>query len=129
MFNGSKSHKDERIKRAQEWIELHHGSHISIDEIAETVGLGARTFKRRFKEATGETPIGYLQQVRVEKVKTLLETTITSFSEIIWQAGYEDVSSFRRLFKREAGCTMEQYRRRFSYSVPTEISLALAEPA
>ncbi len=125
MFGGSRSHKDERIKLAQQWIEQHHASPISVDDIADKAGLGARTFKRRFKAATGETPIAYLQQVRIEAAKTLLETTLKSFSEIIWEAGYEDVSSFRRLFKRETGCTMEQYRRRFSYTVPREIPVPL----
>lgn len=129
MFNGSKTHKDERIKLAQEWLEQHHASVISIDEIADIAGLGARTFKRRFKAATGETPIGYLQQVRIEAVKDMLETTLKCFSAIIWEAGYEDVSSFRRLFKRETGCTMEQYRRRFSYTVPREIRLSVPASA
>lgn len=123
MFSGFKSHKDERIKQAQDWMETHYHEQFSVDDVAGQVGLGARTFKRRFKEATGETPIAYLQQVRVEAVKTLLETTNRSFGEIIWEAGYEDVSSFRRLFKRATGCTMEQYRRRFSYVVPPEIRL------
>lgn len=129
MFNGSKSHKDDQIKLAQEWIEQHHASPISIDDIADKAGLGARTFKRRFKAATGESPIAYLQQVRIEAVKAMLETTLKSFSVIIWEAGYEDVSSFRRLFKRETGCTMEQYRRRFSYTVPREIRLAMPASA
>ncbi len=119
MFSGFKSHKDERVKHAQEWMEQNYAGQFAMDDVAARVGLGARTFKRRFKEATGETPIGYLQQVRIEAVKHLLETTLQSFNEIIWKVGYEDISSFRRLFKRDTGCTMEQYRRRFSYSVPS----------
>ena len=121
MFSGFKSHKDERVKRAQEWMEQNYASQFSMDDVADRVGLGARTFKRRFKEATGENPIGYLQQVRIEAVKHLLETTMQAFNEIIWKVGYEDISSFRRLFKRATGCTMEQYRRRFSYSVPSPV--------
>ncbi|OZG72263.1 transcriptional regulator [Hahella sp. CCB-MM4] len=128
MFTGFKSHKDERIKQAQEWMEQNYADQFSVDDIADRVGLGARTFKRRFKEATGETPISYLQQVRIEAVKNLLETTIKSFNEIIWEVGYEDISSFRRLFKRETGCTMEQYRKRFSYVVPSPQSGRLVRP-
>ncbi len=124
MFSGHRSHTDERIKRAQEWIEQHYGEHFAVDEVAAQVGLGARTFKRRFKEATGETPISYLQQVRLEAAKHLLETTRKPLSEVIWASGYEDVSSFRRLFKRTVGCTMEQYRKRFSYVVPQELHVA-----
>ncbi|WP_020409037.1 GlxA family transcriptional regulator [Hahella ganghwensis] len=128
IFTGFKSHKDDRIKQAQDWMEQNYSGQFSVDDIADRVGLGARTFKRRFKEATGETPIGYLQQVRIEAVKNLLETTIKSFNEIIWEVGYEDISSFRRLFKRETGCTMEQYRKRFSYVVPSPQSGRLPRP-
>lgn len=128
MFSGHRNHTDERIARAQDWIEQHYSGQFGVDEVAERVGLGARTFKRRFKEATGETPLGYLQQVRIEAAKHLLETTRKPLSEVIWACGYEDVSSFRRLFKRTVGCTMEQYRKRFSYVVPQEIR-GLAVPA
>ncbi|MDX1635206.1 MAG: helix-turn-helix domain-containing protein [Marinobacter sp.] len=121
MFAGHRSHSDDRIKQAQDWIEQHYAEHFAIDEVADRIGLGARTFKRRFREATGETPIGYLQQVRIEAAKHLLETTRQPLSQVIWASGYEDVSSFRRLFKRTVGCTMEQYRKRFSYVVPQEM--------
>nr|WP_236744469.1 helix-turn-helix domain-containing protein [Marinobacter similis] len=77
-----------------------------------------RTFKRRFKEATGETPLSYLQHLRIEAAKHGLESTRRQTAQIIWDVGYEDASSFRRLFKRNVGCTMEEYRRRFSYVTP-----------
>lgn len=129
MFAGHRSHTDERIKQAQDWIERHYAEDFAIDEVADRVGLGARTFKRRFREATGETPIGYLQQVRIEAAKHLLETTRQTLSEVIWASGYEDVSSFRRLFKRTVGCTMEQYRKRFSYVVPAEMRVGAIHKA
>ncbi|SFL91048.1 GlxA family transcriptional regulator [Marinobacter zhejiangensis] len=114
-FFGHKAHNDTAVKRAQEWLEQHYSEPVVIDEVAEVAGLGHRTFKRRFKEATGETPLSYLQQLRVEAAKHLLESSREQTAQIIWQVGYEDASSFRRLFKRTVGCTMEQYRRRFSY--------------
>ncbi|MBZ2168274.1 GlxA family transcriptional regulator [Marinobacter sp. F4216] len=114
-FYGSKAHNDPAVVKAQHWLEEHYAEPVVIDHVAEVAALGARTFKRRFKEATGETPLNYLQHLRVEAAKHLLESSREQTSQIIWQVGYEDASSFRRLFKRTAGCTMEQYRKRFGY--------------
>ncbi|WP_111494662.1 GlxA family transcriptional regulator [Marinobacter bohaiensis] len=118
-FYGHKAHTDAAIHKAQTWLEAHYAGPVAMDEVAAVAGLGARTFKRRFKEATGETPLGYLQHVRIEAAKHLLESSGRQTSQVIWAVGYEDASSFRRLFKRTVGCTMEQYRRRFSYVVPS----------
>ncbi|GAA3590231.1 GlxA family transcriptional regulator [Marinobacter xestospongiae] len=121
-FFGRQSHQDEAVRKAQVWMDQHYAETIVIDEVAAQAGLGPRTFKRRFKDATGDTPLAYLQQLRVEAAKHLLESTRTQTAQIIWQVGYEDTSSFRRLFKRTVGCTMEQYRRRFSYLTPEPVS-------
>lgn len=120
-FFGQKAHQDGAIRKAQSWLEQHYADPIEIDQVARVAGLGTRTFKRRFKEATGETPLGYLQQLRVEAAKHRLESTMDQTAQIIWGIGYEDASSFRRLFKRTVGCTMEQYRKRFSYVVPARL--------
>jgi transcriptional regulator GlxA family with amidase domain len=117
-FYSQKAHQDEPIRKAQTWLEAHYADALTIDDVADIAGLGTRTFKRRFKEATGETPIGYLQHLRIEAAKHLLESSREQTARIIWSVGYEDASSFRRLFKRLAGCTMEQYRKRFSYVSP-----------
>lgn len=117
-FYGSKAHQDEAIEQIQRWLETHYADPVSIDELASKARMGTRTFKRRFKDATGETPLHYIQQLRVEAAKHQLESTQRQTSRIIWDIGYEDASSFRRLFKRTVGCTMEQYRRRFSYVTP-----------
>lgn len=128
-FFGQKAHQDNAIRKAQGWLEQHYADPIAIDEVAKVAGLGTRTFKRRFKEATGETPLGYLQQIRVEAAKHLLESSRDQTAQIIWAVGYEDASSFRRLFKRTVGCTMEQYRKRFSYVVPASSGLKKPEKA
>lgn len=117
-FYSKKAHQDDAIRKAQGWLEQHYADPVTIDEVAAVANLGTRTFKRRFKEATGETPIGYLQHLRIEAAKHLLESSREQTARIIWSVGYEDASSFRRLFKRTAGCTMEQYRKRFSYVSP-----------
>lgn len=120
-FYSRKAHQDDAIRKAQTWLEQHYSEPVGIDDVAEVAGLGTRTFKRRFKEATGETPIGYLQHLRIEAAKHKLESSREQTARIIWSVGYEDASSFRRLFKRIVGCTMEQYRKRFSYVTPMAV--------
>ncbi|WP_286266596.1 GlxA family transcriptional regulator [Thalassotalea atypica] len=113
-FKAHKNHEDKAILSAQEWLESHYKKDISIDALAEQVGLGSRTFKRRFKLATGVNPINYLQRIRVELAKSKLERTNDSINNIIWSVGYEDVSSFRLLFKRFTGLTPKDYRQKFA---------------
>lgn len=113
-FKAQKSHEDKAILNAQEWLERHFKKEISMDALAEQVGLGSRTFKRRFKLATGENPSNYLQRIRVELAKGKLEKTTDSINNIIWSVGYEDISSFRQLFKRFTGLTPKEYRQKFA---------------
>jgi len=113
-FENHKGHDDQAILKAQEWLETHYKQNISMDDLAEQVGLGSRTFKRRFKLATNENPINYLQRIRVEQAKNKLEKTTESINNIIWSVGYEDVSSFRQLFKRFTGLTPKDYRQKFA---------------
>lgn len=113
-FNNQKKHDDQAILKAQEWMESHFKKDISIDALADRVGLGARTFKRRFKQATNENPINYVQRLRVEHVKDKLEKTTETINNIVWSVGYEDLSSFRQLFKRFTGLTPKEYRQKFA---------------
>lgn len=113
-FQVQKSHDDQPVLKAQEWIESHFSNDIFIDDLAELVGLGARTFKRRFKQATQETPLSYLQRIRVEHAKMRLEKTTEPINQIIWSIGYEDISSFRQLFKRFTGVTPKDYRQKYA---------------
>lgn len=113
-FQSQKEHEDQAILKAQEWLEGHFKQSILIEKLAEHVGLGSRTFKRRFKLATNETPISYLQRIRVEHVKMKLESSTDPINKIIWSAGYEDISSFRQLFKKFTGITPKEYRLKFN---------------
>jgi transcriptional regulator GlxA family with amidase domain len=113
-FQAQKSHDDKAILTAQEWLETHFRQDVSIEQLAEKVGLGSRTFKRRFKIATAENPINYLQRIRIEQAKNKLEKTTDPINNIIWSVGYEDVSSFRQLFKRFTGLTPKNYRLKFA---------------
>ncbi len=107
-------HGDATVAEAQAWMEAHYAGDVAIDALAGQVGLSPRHFKRRFKKATGETPLGYLQRVRIEAAKKRLETTQESMNAITWQIGYEDSSSFRRLFKKTTGLSPREYRDKFA---------------
>ncbi len=113
LFLPDKKHGDSAIKDIQEWLEVHFRRAVSISDLASRMNISERQFCRRFKNATGGSPGNYIQRLRLEFVKQRLESNNNSPSSIIWDAGYEDVSSFRRLFKRETGMTMNEYRRRF----------------
>ena len=77
-------------------------------------GLNERTFLRRFKKATGESPLDYLQKMRLEKAKQMLTASEISLDEITKAVGYADTSSFRRLFRQVIGISPTAYRQRFT---------------
>ena len=104
--------------QAQEFIEKNYADIQTIDDIAREVGISPRHFKRRFKKATGDLPIKYLQRVRVDAAKERLETTQESIDRITWDVGYKDVSSFCRLFKQQTRISPRAYREKFFSQVP-----------
>ena len=113
VFDPGTDHGDAVVLAAQRWIAENYAVAAPVAEMVRRSGLSARTFKRRFTAATGETPISYVQQIRIERAKRALETTGVPIEEISWAIGYEDAASFRRLFKRLTGLTAGEYRRRF----------------
>lgn len=108
-----KNHGDERVLRVQEWIEKNFDRNFSYDDLASKSGMSRRTLERRFKSATGETPLAYQQGIRVEAAKRLLEEGIDSFDTITYRVGYEDHSTFRKIFSRQTGLTPKEYRKKF----------------
>lgn len=116
IFSARKDHGDANIWEAQEWMQEHYADNIPIDAVAREAGISPRHFKRRFRKATGESPLGYLQNLRMEAAKKSLETTLDNVNEITFQIGYEDSSTFRRLFKRYTGISPREYRDKFSRS-------------
>ncbi|WP_163337456.1 GlxA family transcriptional regulator [Desulfopila sp. IMCC35008] len=113
MGGFQKNHNDTAILKAQTVIEEKYKTSIVIGEIASEVGLGERTFQRRFRLATGTSPSLYVQQVRMEAAQVLLETTDMSVESVAEKVGYNDYSAFRKLFKRIMGNTPSAYRQRF----------------
>ncbi|WP_165493177.1 GlxA family transcriptional regulator [Hylemonella gracilis] len=108
-----RDHGDEAIALGQQWLETHYREAFDLDGLAAQLRLTPRTLMRRFRQATGLTPLQYQQSLRIEAAKAQLEASRESVSQIVWQTGYEDASSFQRLFKRETGLTMAEYRQRF----------------
>ncbi|WP_020407265.1 GlxA family transcriptional regulator [Hahella ganghwensis] len=113
IFNDCSQHEDGAIQRAQQWLGKNSRVPHPIEHMQKLSGLSPRTFSRRFQQATGVTPIHYIQHLRVENAKLLLETCRMSVDEIGWEVGYEDPAFFRRLFKRLTGMTPKAYRRKF----------------
>ena len=113
IFSVQKHHKDEGVLTAQQFIESNFGDAIGVDKLADLACSSRRNFIRRFKKATGNTPLEYIQRVRVEAAKNELENTKQTINEIILRVGYEDAASFRKLFLRYTGSTMSSYRDRY----------------
>jgi transcriptional regulator GlxA family with amidase domain len=112
--NFKKNHGDTEILAIQDWLQENLGEPVSLQILAGRAALGERTFMRRFKKATGDTPLEYLQHLRVEAARKLLETTSETIDGITLQSGYEDISSFRKLFKSHTGLSPSVYRKKFS---------------
>jgi transcriptional regulator GlxA family with amidase domain len=107
-------HTDDLVGRAQRWMEKRMQRSFRLRELAGDLATSERTLIRRFKQALGDTPIGYLQSLRVEFAKRLLETTKLSIDAVSERVGYGDLSSFRRLFKRTTGLSPREYHQRFA---------------
>lgn len=110
----SESHGDPLVLKAQKWIEEHCSQSIDYDGLVEKFRVSRRSFERRFKQATGVTPLGYLQQLRVETAKRLLEDGSRTFNEITYLVGYEDVPFFRKVFIKLTGLRPKEYQQRFA---------------
>lgn len=115
-------HEDEQIRNVQEWIFKNFREPVNVAILASKSGMTPRTFSRRFKAATGETPIIYLQRVRINAARHLIENDLKTVWEISRSVGYEDLSFFNILFKRYTGMSPSDYRERFSGSSPESVS-------
>ena len=104
------------MARAQRWMEKSLAQGFSLAELARHLAVSERTLNRRFKLATGEAPLHYLQSLRVDVAKRLLESKGLSVDAVSARVGYSDLSTFRRLFRRETGLSPREYQRRFSRS-------------
>jgi transcriptional regulator GlxA family with amidase domain len=106
-------HSDDAIASAQEWMHKNFVKTFSLEEPARRVGMSLRNFVRRFKQATGDSPLIYLQKLRVAAAKRMLESNHKSMQEISDAVGYQDAAFFRALFQRHTGVSPSAYRDRF----------------
>ncbi len=104
---------DAAIGRCQVWIADNYAHAAPVAAMTELSGLAERSFQRRFKDATGMTPMAYVQTLRIEEAKHLLETTVQPVEAIAGETGYDDAAFFSRLFRRSVNLSPAQYRRRF----------------
>ena len=110
IFNGQKEHHDDSIKQAQVFIENNYEKKINIDEIARIVNISNRNFLRRFKKATLNTPLEYIQRVKIEAAKKKLESSVLNIQQIMYGVGYHDEKAFRNTFRKYTGLSPLEYR-------------------
>ena len=114
MFNGQKKHEDEPIKQAQEYIENNVSERILVEDLALKYAIGRRHFERRFKKATNNTPVEYMQRVKIEAAKKKLESSRMNVNEVMYDAGYSDTKAFRTVFKKLTGLSPIEYRNKYN---------------
>lgn len=114
MFQGQKSHEDESIKKAQEFIEKNFQDKITIDQLASMLAIGRRNLERRFKKATSNTVVEYIQRVKMEAAKKGLESARKNINEVMYEVGYSDNKAFRTTFKKITGLSPVQYRNKYN---------------
>lgn len=114
IFKGQKTHDDDTIKNVQEFIENNFRNRITVDQLSEKFKIGRRTFERRFKKATFNSIVEYIQRVKVEAAKKQLEAGRKTVSEVMYDVGYGDTKAFREVFKKIAGVSPVEYRNKFN---------------
>ncbi len=123
IYDTKTDHTDKEILKTQYWIQENLSEPLKINELSDMSCMSQRTFERRFKKASGDTPIVYIQKMKVEKAKEKLETTNLSFDEISYNLGYRNSSSFRKIFVKWVNLLPSEYRERFQsyYSGPRKL--------
>ncbi|MBI3234280.1 MAG: helix-turn-helix domain-containing protein [Bacteroidetes bacterium] len=114
IFAGQKSHDDEMVKQAQSYIESNVQEKISVEHLSSHFSVGRRNFDRRFIKATGNTPIEYLQRVKIESAKKAFETSRKTINEVMYEVGYTDVKAFREVFRKITGVSPADYKNKYN---------------
>ncbi len=113
LFKGQKDHNDKEVLKAQEFIEENYSEKISVDDLADLVAVGRRTFERRFRKATHHSVVDYIQRVKIEAAKRSFETSRKNIGEVMFDVGYTDTKAFRELFRKITGLTPIEYRNKY----------------
>ncbi len=117
IFKGQKEHDDEPIKKAQEFIENNFDEKITVEQLASMFALGRRNMERRFKKATSNTVMEYIQRVKIEAAKKNFESSRKNVNEVMYDVGYSDAKAFRNTFKKITGLSPIDYRNKYNKEV------------
>lgn len=114
LFEGQKNHEDVEILNTQKFIEENFLTKITVDDLADRVAIGKRSFERRFKKATNNTVVEYTQRIKIEAAKKSLESSRKNINEVMFDVGYNDKKTFRVLFKKITGVTPIEYQSKYN---------------
>lgn len=117
IFRGQKEHEDECIRQAQEFIEKNFHEKISVEQLASLFSVGRRNFERRFKKATSNTIVEYIQRVKIEAAKKSFESSRENINEVMYKIGYSDSKAFRMVFKKITGLSPIEYRTKYNREI------------
>ncbi|MCU0353298.1 MAG: helix-turn-helix domain-containing protein [Cytophagales bacterium] len=120
IFQGQKGHADESVKKAQEYIESNYQDKITVEQLTSMLSLSRRSFERRFKKATANTVVEYVQRVKIEAAKKSFETSRKNINEVMYDVGYSDTKAFRSLFKKITGIAPVEYRNKYNKQATVE---------
>ena len=113
MFKAQKNHNDNVVVKAQEFIEQNYADKISVDALAEKFSVGRRSFERRFKSATNNSILEYIQRIKIEAAKRAMENSRKNINEVMFEVGYNDTKAFRTIFKKITGLTPVEYKNKY----------------
>lgn len=114
IFEGQRDHEDEQIKQAQDFIEKNYQEKITVTQLTALLALSRRNLERRFKKATANTIIEYIQRVKIEAAKKSFETGQKNISEVMYDVGYNDIKAFRNVFRRITGLSPVAYKQKYN---------------
>jgi transcriptional regulator GlxA family with amidase domain len=114
MFQGQKNHGDKEIIGIQRFIEDNPNEKLNIDELAQNFNLSRRSLERRFKSATNNTVLEYIQRIRIENAKRSFEGSRKNIAEVMYDVGYSDSKTFRQVFRKVTGLTPIEYRNKYN---------------
>lgn len=114
IFTAQKNHKDQEVRKAQDYIERNIEERLTIDDIAAFVALGRRSLERRFKQATNNSVLEYIQRVKIEAAKKSFESSRKNINEVMYDVGYTDTKAFRTTFKKITGLTPIEYKNKYN---------------
>lgn len=117
MFTGQKGHEDDTVRKAQEFIERSFQDKITVDQLSEMFSVGRRSFERRFKKATSNSVVEYIQRVKIEAAKKSFEVNRKNVSELMYEVGYSDNKAFRSTFKKITGLSPVEYRNKYNRQI------------